>query len=92
MKKQNLLKRLEQLESDNTKEPYFIVEYEDGVKKRFNGHELIMHSLRQTESESNNEFPLMAKIYCRPEAEEGLSLPLAILESSGVALPEVNFL
>lgn len=91
MKKlQSILKRLAELEK-KTEKAVYTVEYENGAKENLIWGELMCYCVMKHHQPYKEELLTITKVYCKPDTEQYLQIPFAVLTSTNETMPKVIF-
>lgn len=90
--KQSILARLEHLEKMNEGNVSFTVEYENGAKENLIWGEFMCYSVMKHHPQYKEEMLTITKVYCKPETEQYLQIPFAVLTSNKDTLPKVVYM
>ncbi len=90
-KKQSILTRLEYLKKMKEGNVSFTVEYENGAKESLIWGEFLCYSITKHHPQYKEEVLTITKVYCKPNTEQYLQIPFAVLTLTNEALPQVIF-
>ena len=88
---QSILKRLIELEKQTQGKALYTVVYENGEQEKLDWGEFMCYCVMKHHQPYKEELLTITKVYCKPDTEQYLQIPFAVLTSTNETMPKVIF-